>query len=139
MIKQLSHLCLGVRDLQRSLDLYCRLLGFKVIHEFRNSAGECYGVFLSTGGSTFVELFRQQEPMPENSGFFRHLCFEVTDIHAHADYLRRNGFSTQVSRGKTDRVLQCWIDDPDGNRIEFQQFDLECMQYRYLNPGMPDN
>ncbi len=132
MLKKLSHLCLGTSDLPKSLAFYRDLLGCQVAHEFRNQQGELYGVFLLVGDGTFLEIFNnQQEASP--GGLFRHLCFEVENIQTLAEQLRLQGYQPEINRGRTDRVLQCWIEDPDGHQVEFQQFDEESKQYRILN------
>lgn len=132
MIRKLAHACLGVHDLNKSIDFYCRILGCRVVHEFINPAGELYGVFLYVNDGTFLEFFREQEDKVADGGLFRHLCFEVEDIHAFASYLDEKGFVVEVIRGRTDGVLQCWIEDPDANRIEFQQYDQGSLHYRFL-------
>jgi len=131
MLKRLSHVCLGSTDLSRTIDFYGGLLGCEVAHEFRNAAGELYGVFLACRNGTFLEFFREQSQKPAG-GLFRHLCFEVEDIHRMAGIARSHGFEPEVKRGRTDRILQFFIHDPDGNMIEFQQHDRESVLYASL-------
>lgn len=131
MLKRLSHVCLGSTDLERTVDFYRALLGCEVAHEFRNPAGERYGLFLSCRNGTFVEFFNEQAPKPPG-GLFRHLCFEVDDIQQMAQTARVHGFQPEVKRGRTDRILQFFIHDPDGNMIEFQQHDRESVLYPLL-------
>ena len=134
MLKRLSHVCLGSTDLTRTRDFYCRVLGCEVAHEFRNPAGELYGVFLACRNGTFLEFFREPAPKPPG-GLFRHMCFEVEDIERTADELRSHGFRPEVKRGRTDHILQFFIHDPDGNMIEFQQHDRESV----LHAMLPEN
>jgi lactoylglutathione lyase len=131
VLKRLSHVCLGSTDLGRTVSFYRELLGCEVAHEFRNPAGELYGVFLSCGNGTFVEFFNEQAPKPAG-GLFRHLCFEVEDIQTMAESARAHGFQPEVKRGRTDRILQFFVHDPDGNMIEFQQHDRESVLYPLL-------
>ncbi|MBI3021758.1 MAG: VOC family protein [Candidatus Omnitrophica bacterium] len=130
MVKRLSHVCLSTPDLRQTIQFYCGLLGCTVIHEFRNHEGELYGVFLLVKNGTFLEFFKTQERR-QTGGAFRHLCFEVEDIHRCADRVREAGFAVEIQRGKTDRALQFCIDDPDGNRVEFHQYDPQAVQYKY--------
>lgn len=122
MIRQLAHVCLGTPDLDRAVDFYQRVLGFETVHEFVNDKGERYGIFLFCGGRTFLELFNDQDT-PKDGGLFRHICFEVDDIEEHFANLRKRGLKSDIVRGKTDQTLQSWVFDPDGNKIEFQQYD----------------
>ncbi len=124
MIKRLGHVCLGTRSLEKILDFYINLLGCKLIHEFKNAQGELYGAFLLVNNGTFIEFFNDQTT-PSKQGLFRHLCFEVEDIHHFAEKVRSVGFDVDVNRGKTDNTLQFWIKDPDGNEIEFHEYDSE--------------
>ena len=127
-LKRLSHVCLGSTDVQRTVDFYSKLIGCQVAHEFRSPAGELYGVFLSCNNGTFLEFFNEQAPKPPG-GLFRHLCFEVADIDAMAARARASGFTPDLRRGRTDRILQFFVHDPDGNMIEFQQHDRESVLY----------
>jgi catechol 2,3-dioxygenase-like lactoylglutathione lyase family enzyme len=131
MLKRLSHACLGSTDLPRTVEFYRRVLGCEVAHEFRNDAGVVYGVFLSCRNGTFLEFFNEQAPKPPG-GLFRHLCFEVEDIEGMAAIARSHGFNPEVRRGRTDRILQFFIHDPDGNMIEFQQHDSQSVLYPLL-------
>lgn len=130
-ISRLAHVCLGSTDLPRTIEFYGRLAGFQVAHEFRNPAGELYGVFLHAGDSTFLEFFNEQTPKPPG-GLFRHLCFEVEDIEDTARRLGDLGFQVEIKRGRSDGALQVWINDPDGTMIEFHQYDGMSAHARFL-------
>jgi lactoylglutathione lyase len=134
MLKRLSHACLGSTNLRRTVDFYRDILGCDVAHEFRNAAGELYGVFLACHNGTFLEFFNEQAPRAPG-GLFRHLCFEVEDIERMAEIVRHHGLQAEVKRGRTDRILQFFVNDPDGNMIEFQQHDRQSVLY----PLLPEN
>ena len=129
--QRLSHLCLGSNDLDRTVAFYGDLIGTEVVHEFFNEAGERYGVFLKIGEGTFLEFFNQQNPVPQG-GLFRHFCLQVADIEAMAEKARAKGFECDVRRGRSDRVLQFFIHDPDGTMIEFQQHDEQSVLLSFL-------
>jgi lactoylglutathione lyase len=130
VVKRLAHLCLGTPDLARVQAFYCGLLGCRVIHEFRNQQGERYGLFLLVNRGTFLEFFLDAESVT-HKGVFKHLCFEVEDIHEWAERLKSRGFPVEIRRGRTDGVLQFSIQDPDGNAVEFHQYDSKAIQYPY--------
>ena len=134
MLKRLSHACLGSTNLPRTITFYRELIGCEVAHEFRNAAGELYGVFLSCRNGTFLEFFNEQQPKPPG-GLFRHLCFEVDDIEDMAAAARKRGLTAEIKRGRTDHILQFFIHDPDGNMVEFQQHDRQSVLY----PLLPEN
>ena len=129
---RLSHVCLSSFDLQSTMDFYCNVLRCSVVHEYKNDNGEVYGVFLLVNNNTFLEFFKTP-PFEEGTSCFRHLCFEVEDIHEWLRQLHEQGFSGEIKRGRTDRVLQFWINDPDGNMIEFHQYDPDSVQFKYLS------
>ena len=60
LIKQISHVCFGCRNLSKSINFYRALFDFDVVHEYRNDDLELYGVFLSCGNNTFLELFNDK-------------------------------------------------------------------------------
>ena len=131
MVQRLSHISLGSRNLGRAIDFYQNLLGTEIAHEFRNGAGELYGVFLSIGGGTFLEIFN--DPILENGkNCFRHFAIEVDDIEMAASKARDLGLVVEIKRGRTDRILQFHIYDPDGNQVEFQQHDMESALRAFL-------
>jgi len=134
MLKRLSHACLGSTNLPRTITFYRELIGCEVAHEFRNAAGELYGVFLSCRNGTFLEFFNEQQPKPPG-GLFRHLCFEVDDVEDMAAVARKHGLTAEIKRGRTDHILQFFIHDPDGNMVEFQQHDRQSVLY----PLLPEN
>jgi catechol 2,3-dioxygenase-like lactoylglutathione lyase family enzyme len=75
-----------------------------------------------------MEFFNEQSPKPPG-GLFRHLCFEVDDLEAMARAARARGLQAEIRRGRTDRILQFFVHDPDGNMIEFQQHDAQSVLY----------
>ena len=131
MLKRLSHACLGSTNLPRTIAFYRELIGCEVAHEFRNAAGELYGIFLSCRNGTFLEFFNEQQPKPPG-GLFRHLCFEVDDIEDMAAAARKRGLTAEIKRGRTDHILQFFVRDPDGNTVEFQQHDRQSVLYPLL-------
>ncbi len=131
MLKRLSHASLGSKKLPETIAFYRDILGCTVAHQFKNDSGEVYGVFLSCGNGTFLELFNEPAPKPEG-GLFRHICFEVGDINAAAERLRHFGHQPEIRRGRTDRILQFFVRDPDGTMVEFQQHDQESVLHPYL-------
>lgn len=131
LIKSLSHACYSSPDLERTVEFYCDVLGGRVIHEFVNPQGQRYGVFMEIGNKTFLEFF-DVDQRPHEGGLFRHICFEVDNIHQWAEYLRSKGLEAEVMRSRSDKTLQCWIEDPDKNKIEFHQIDKDSLIHQYL-------
>ena len=58
-----------------------------------------------------------------------HFCLECADLDATASALRAAGVTLTVEpKMGADHNRQCWIEDPDGNRIEFMQMGPNSMQ-----------
>ena len=125
MIRRLGHLALRVADMEKALDFYCAKLGLKRAFNLDSPSGEPWIVYLKVAEGQFIELFYGgTEPvlLTQSSIGFNHLCLEVADIQETAERMRQQGVRLDVEpkRGM-DHNWQCWVRDPDGNRIEFMQ------------------
>lgn len=121
---RLSHVSLETDDIVGAVDFYTRVLGCQIAHEFRNPAGEIYGVFLACGGGSFIELFRCRESRPRG-GPLRHFCLQVADIQKTSNALKLHGFAPEIRRGRSDRTLQLEIQGFEGVMVEFHQYDTD--------------
>ena len=130
-IEKLSHVCLGTHDLSGQIDFYCVVLGFELAHEYRNQNDERFGAFLHVGGGTFIELFNDQDA-PIEGGLYRHFCLHVDDLKAVADHLLERGIVLEIRRGRSDGTLLAEFSDPEGNVIEFHQYDDHSALLQYI-------
>lgn len=128
MISRMSHVCIGTRDLPAQREFFCDLLGCEILHTFVNAAGETYGLILAAGDGAMIEMFNQEAPV-ESPGRFRHLCFQVEDIHKTAAYFTDKGFTVEIRHGKTDNVPQFFIEGPENLSIEFHQYNADFATY----------
>jgi methylmalonyl-CoA/ethylmalonyl-CoA epimerase len=98
MIGRLNHVAIAVRDVAKAADTYRRMLGVKVSEATAQPAHGVTTVFV-TLANTKIELL---EPIGETSpiakfldrnpdGGIHHLCYEVDDIQATRDKLKRDG------------------------------------------------
>lgn len=131
MIKsKLSHVCFSTHKLDSTFEFYTNVLSYEVIHQFFNEEGKVYGLIFNIGDGNFLEFFETSEPI--NSGnLFRHFCIAVSDIFQLQDQLKLHGISIQIARGRTDKTLQAWINDPNGIKIEFHQYDNESLLFKH--------
>jgi len=133
MITGYGHLALKVKDMEKSIDFYTRVLGFKKAFELPHpETGAPNIVYIHINRNIFLELFYggtlKQEWSPEGIGF-RHICFECDDIKLVLQQVESADWpvDTPLKQGK-DLNLQAWVRDPDGNRIELMQIDPESPQ-----------
>lgn len=129
MLKAFAHVCFRVKDLDASIEFYVNKLGLKHAFDFINDEGERFGVYLHVGGRSFVELFRGD---PEPTESWQHFCLEVEDVKEACETLRSRGLEVTDPHLGSDGSWQCWIQDPDGNRIELHSYTEDSQQ----NPSL---
>jgi lactoylglutathione lyase len=127
-ITGIAHLAITVKDMKKSLDFYTRILGFKKAFEIPEpQTGAPWIEYLYIGNRQFIELFyngSKDNPWSGELRGFNHLCLEVDDIHAVAEWLKKEGAEvTDGPKQGCDHNWQAWIKDPDGVRIELMQID----------------
>ena len=122
---RLLHTMIRVRDLERSIDFYTRLLGMKLLRRKDYPSGEFTLAFVGYGdeeSSTVVELthnWGQAEPYDLGTGF-GHLAIGMPDIYGACDRLGAEGVAIPRPPGpmKHGGSVIAFIDDPDGYKIE---------------------
>jgi catechol 2,3-dioxygenase-like lactoylglutathione lyase family enzyme len=128
MIAALAHICLTVRSLPAALAFYRDKLGLKEAFDFRDENGRHIGQYLHVGGRGFIELFEGEHAEPDKRQSYKHFCLEVEDIRAAVVRLRGLGVEVTDVKTGSDRSLQAWLADPDGNRIELHQYGPDSKQ-----------
>jgi lactoylglutathione lyase len=124
-ISQIAHWALKVHDLQRSLAFYRDTLGFKEMMRINQDDGQLMLVYLRVTDEQFVELFPRghgTSAPDEETTSMHHVCLQVASIAETAAALTGAGVPLfRHPKLGLDGNNQCWIKDPDGNRIEFMQ------------------
>ena len=128
MIKALAHVCFTVSDLETSEAFYRDKLGFKPAFDFVDDNGKRFGSYLHIAGRGFLELFQGTLAEPAEGQSYRHFCLEVEDIASAVAELRAGGVEVTDVKTGSDRSLQAWLKDPDGNRIELHQYTPQSKQ-----------
>ena len=119
------HTMIRVKDLDKSMDFYTRLLGMKELRRTDFPTGKFTLAFVGYGdevNSTVVELthnWDQVEPYEIGTGF-GHLALGVPDIHGVCENLAKEGVSIPRPPGpmKHGSSVIAFIEDPDGYKIE---------------------
>ncbi len=131
MIKGIAHIAYNVLDMDKSLSFYCDVLGFQKVFEINDDRNRPWIVYIKVSDNQFIELFvTYNELLLERPVIgFSHLCLEVEDINEIANIMREHEIHLDVEpmQGK-DKNYQCWVQDPDGNKIEFMQLDINSSQ-----------
>ena len=93
-IKKINHISINVRDIEKSLDFYMRVLGLD-----QQETVDCGGfdiIYFGLPDGSRLELFdyrgkNRGEIRDESEVGLRHIAFEVEDVAAHEAYLRSQG------------------------------------------------
>jgi lactoylglutathione lyase len=131
-LKGIGHVALKVADIGRSLAFYRDRLGFTEMMHLDRDDGSLWLVYLRITDTQFIELFPGGEgdvaPDRDRTAI-NHFCIECIDLQATAQSLHAAGVALTVEpKIGLDNNWQCWIADPDGNRIEFMQMAPDSMQ-----------
>jgi lactoylglutathione lyase len=124
-ISQIAHWALKVHNLERSLAFYRDTLGFEEMMRIDQEDGQLMLVYLRVTDTQFVELFPRGKggvAPDEDITSMHHVCLQVNNIADTAAALTAAGVPLfRAAKLGLDGNNQCWIKDPDGNRIEFMQ------------------
>ena len=115
------HTMVRVRDLEASLDFYCRLLGLVELRRREVPKGRYTLVFLAAPGDAGaqLELTYNWDPEEYRGGRnFGHLAYQVDDIYAACRRLREGGVA--IARPPRDGHM-AFVRSPDGISIELLQ------------------
>ncbi|MCH7634105.1 MAG: lactoylglutathione lyase [Alphaproteobacteria bacterium] len=122
---RLLHTMIRVRDLERSIDFYTRLLGMKLLRRKDYPSGKFTLVFVGYGDeakNAVVELthnWDQTEPYELGTGF-GHLAIGVADVYGTCERLESEGVPIPRPAGpmKHGGSVIAFVEDPDGYKIE---------------------
>lgn len=130
-LASLGHAAIRVKDLDASLDFYCKKLGIPEMFRLYRE-GRVWLVYLRITNDQYLEIFPEGEgdraPGKTEVGN-NHFCLTVPDIDkAEADIIAEGIPFSSPKKKVEDGNWQFWVEDPDGIRIEFMQMDPECKQ-----------
>ena len=119
------HFSIAVSDLARSRTFYTEILGLKLVHD-----GSSFGMVFLRAGNDHVILARSDAPLQRSPADSRraHHAFKV-DAEKYEEakrYLASKGVEVFEEENRTKGVFvgrQFYIHDPDGNVIEFSEWD----------------
>jgi len=122
------HTMVRVADLDRALAFYVDTFGLREVRRIENEKGRFTLVFLAAPGdvaraqeskSPLVELTYNWDPETYTGGRnFGHLAYQVDDIYAFCDKLRKSGVT--INRPPRDGYM-AFVKSPDGISIEILQ------------------
>lgn len=127
---QLMHTMVRVKDLDRSLDFYTRLLGMTLLRKMDFPEGRFSLAFVGYGPEethAVIELtynWDQERPYDLGTGY-GHIALGVRDIHGICAELEKAGANIPRKPGpmKHGTTHIAFVEDPDGYRIELIDLD----------------
>lgn len=112
-----NHAMIYVKDVERGLDFYHDLLGFKLIEDFRHEGKPVYARLCAPGGNGTIALHQAESGASVMSEGVR-LYFEVRDLDDFCHKLQKNGFYiNQMPRMMPWGWRHAYLNDPDGHEI----------------------
>ena len=130
MFKRIDHVEIVTDQLDRTVQFYTDVLGFKVKTRDRierSGPGVPIDlVYLDLGG-TVVELIAYEgaavDPAPQTEHLgYRMIALEVDDMQKATDYLKTNGVEIVWGPRVRETYSRAEICDPNGYRIELRQW-----------------
>jgi lactoylglutathione lyase len=135
-ITGIGHVALKVHDLDKSLEFYRDKLGFPEMMRMDHPDGGVWLVYLRITDEQFIEIFpgAENERSPGwNGNAITHVCLTVDDLDAVVDRVERAGIALLIGKKTAgDGNRQAWIEDPDGNRIEFMELSPTSLQVQAI-------
>ena len=122
---RILHTMIRVKDMDKSIDFYTRLLGMSLMRRKDYASGEFTLAFVGYGDekeSAVIELthnWGQETPYNLGSGF-GHLAIGVPDIYGTCESLEKEGVKIPRPAGpmKHGGSVIAFVEDPDGYKIE---------------------
>ena len=111
---RINHVTTMVKDTARAMKFYNDLVGIKQIQSQVDNPNITW---LQLESGIMVHLIETADAPARPEGI--HHAFEVEDFEDTKNILRDNGFEIQREGVRYDGQAFLFIDDPDGNRVEF--------------------
>ena len=130
-VSSIAHVAIRVKDIASILDFYCNKLGFAEMLRLDRD-GQLWLVYLRITDDQYLEVFPDGEgtlAAEREAVGYNHMCLSVPDIDQTVAELEAAGI--ELIRPKAlgaDGNWQCWIEDPEGHRIELMQMAENSMQ-----------
>lgn len=119
------HTMLRVKNLEKSVDFYTRLLGMRELRRREVPEGKYTLVFVGYGSEDTHTVLELTYNWGKDDGYelgtgFGHLAIGVPDVTAACERLRREGVKITREPGpvKFGTTVIAFIEDPDGYKIE---------------------
>ncbi len=126
MFKRIDHVEIVPSNLERTLNFYTEILGFKIQWRRKSERPPLEElVFIELGG-TLMELFSVKGPAPVSTEEWqvgcRKFAIGVDDVDKAVEYLKTKGVEISREPVTIETLKRAEIKDPDGLSIELRQW-----------------
>ena len=111
-LKNINHITYNVRNKDAALKWYTEVLGLKQIPKMVDS-DRLYWLQLPSGAMVHIIENADAPSAPSH-----HTAFEVDDLDAARNAMVGKGLEVTEIQTRHDGQRACYLEDPDGNRIE---------------------
>jgi lactoylglutathione lyase len=122
MIKRVEHTAIIVKDLDKSIEYYSTIFGFKLRIRGRNERREMAFIYLENEANFEIELIRDLVPSISYSpnGIVNHLAFTVESIDESIHNLSSKGivFKSEIPNIAIDGAKTIFFDGPNGEILQ---------------------
>jgi glyoxylase I family protein len=126
MFKKIDHIEIVPTDINRTIEFYVSVLGFKIRERFPVPMAPMKEIVYLELGGTVIELISVEtpaaEPRKQWEVGYRAIAIEVEDMDSTVNYLKSKGITITWGPVATGRSKRAEIQDPDGLPIELRQW-----------------
>lgn len=126
MFKKIDHIEIVPTDINKTMDFYASVLGFKVRERFPVPMTPMREIAYLELGGTVIELISVEKPAakPQDPWIvgYRAMAIEVDDMDSTVNYLKNKGIEITWGPVATGKSKRAEIRDPDGLPIELRQW-----------------
>lgn len=128
MFKRIDHMEIVPGNLQKTIDFYTQIIGFKIIHRNkidRPGSPLKETVFMQLGDAK-IELLAMENPAPRSGTpqqvGYKAIALEVDNMDKTIKYLKNKGIEIAMPPMLLGTSKRAEIKDPDGLTIELRQW-----------------
>ncbi len=126
MFKKIDHIEIVPTDINRTIEFYVSVLGFKVRERFPVPMPPMKEIAYLVLGGTVIELISVEKPAakPQEPWVvgYRAIAIEVENMDATVNYLKSKGVAITWGPMAAGKSIRAEIQDPDGLPIELRQW-----------------
>ena len=126
MFKRIDHVEIVPSDLERTLNFYTQILGFKIKERREASRPPMQEIVFIELNDSMIEMISVKDPAPLPADpwhvSYRRIALEVEDMDKAIEYLKGKGVKISREPSTLATSKRAEIEDPDGLSIELRQW-----------------